>query len=47
VCATVPDLLADASRLRTMASAAADLIPRDADEKLARMVLAAGREGRS
>ncbi|MFL5315566.1 MAG: UDP-N-acetylglucosamine--N-acetylmuramyl-(pentapeptide) pyrophosphoryl-undecaprenol N-acetylglucosamine transferase, partial [Microvirga sp.] len=47
VCATVPDLLADGSRLATMAAAAAGLIPRDADEKLARMVLAAGREGRS
>jgi UDP-N-acetylglucosamine--N-acetylmuramyl-(pentapeptide) pyrophosphoryl-undecaprenol N-acetylglucosamine transferase len=46
VCATVPDLLADGARLRTMASAAEGLIPRDADEKLARMVLAAGREGR-
>jgi UDP-N-acetylglucosamine--N-acetylmuramyl-(pentapeptide) pyrophosphoryl-undecaprenol N-acetylglucosamine transferase len=43
---TVPDLLADEDRLHSMAKAAADLIPRDADEKLAAMVLAAGREGR-
>jgi UDP-N-acetylglucosamine--N-acetylmuramyl-(pentapeptide) pyrophosphoryl-undecaprenol N-acetylglucosamine transferase len=47
VCATVPALLGDAARLSSMASAAAGLIPRDADEKLARMVLAAGREGRA
>ncbi|MDX6299960.1 MAG: UDP-N-acetylglucosamine--N-acetylmuramyl-(pentapeptide) pyrophosphoryl-undecaprenol [Nocardioidaceae bacterium] len=47
VCTVVPELLGDADRLRTMSSAAAGLIPRDADEKLARMVLAAGREGRA
>jgi UDP-N-acetylglucosamine--N-acetylmuramyl-(pentapeptide) pyrophosphoryl-undecaprenol N-acetylglucosamine transferase len=43
--ATVPALLSDPDRLAAMSTAAADLIPRDADEKLARMVLAAG-EGR-
>jgi UDP-N-acetylglucosamine--N-acetylmuramyl-(pentapeptide) pyrophosphoryl-undecaprenol N-acetylglucosamine transferase len=42
----VPDLLRDPARLATMSAAAAGLIPRDADEKLARMVLAAAREGR-
>jgi UDP-N-acetylglucosamine--N-acetylmuramyl-(pentapeptide) pyrophosphoryl-undecaprenol N-acetylglucosamine transferase len=39
--ATVPGLAADPERLAVMSRAAADLIPRDADEKLARMVLAA------
>ena len=39
--ATVPGLAADPERLAVMSKAAADLIPRDADEKLARMVLAA------
>lgn len=42
VAATVPDLLADPDRLAAMSAAAADLVPRDADEQLARMVLAAG-----
>ncbi len=42
----VPDLLRDPARLAAMSAAAAGLIPRDADEKLARMVLAAAREGR-
>jgi UDP-N-acetylglucosamine--N-acetylmuramyl-(pentapeptide) pyrophosphoryl-undecaprenol N-acetylglucosamine transferase len=41
--ATVPVLAADPERLAVMSKAAADLIPRDADEKLARMVLAAAR----
>ncbi|HEX5987244.1 MAG TPA: undecaprenyldiphospho-muramoylpentapeptide beta-N-acetylglucosaminyltransferase [Nocardioides sp.] len=41
--ATVPALLTDAGRLGTMSSAASGLIPRDADEKLARMILAAAR----
>jgi UDP-N-acetylglucosamine--N-acetylmuramyl-(pentapeptide) pyrophosphoryl-undecaprenol N-acetylglucosamine transferase len=44
VSGTVPDLVADRDRLATMSVAASSLIPRDADEKLARMVLAAGRE---
>ncbi len=39
VAATVPGLVCDAERLRSMAQAAAALIPRDADEALARMVL--------
>ena len=43
VCGTVTDLVADQVRLAAMSSAAAGLIPRDADERLARMVLAAGR----
>ncbi len=41
--ATLPSLLTDRERLHTMSSAASDLIPRDADEKLARMILAAAR----
>ncbi len=44
--ATVPDLLADPDRLAAMSAAAAGLIPRDADESLARMVLDAARSGR-
>jgi UDP-N-acetylglucosamine--N-acetylmuramyl-(pentapeptide) pyrophosphoryl-undecaprenol N-acetylglucosamine transferase len=40
--ATLPDLTADAERLGRMSRAAADLIPRDADDALARMVLRAG-----
>jgi UDP-N-acetylglucosamine--N-acetylmuramyl-(pentapeptide) pyrophosphoryl-undecaprenol N-acetylglucosamine transferase len=40
--ATLPDLAADADRLAEMSRAAADLIPRDADEALARLVLKAG-----
>lgn len=43
--ATVPALVTDTERLGAMSAAAADLIPRDADEKLARMVLAAAAEG--
>ena len=42
--ATVPALAVDAERLATMSAAASGLIPRDADEKLARMVLAAAGE---
>jgi UDP-N-acetylglucosamine--N-acetylmuramyl-(pentapeptide) pyrophosphoryl-undecaprenol N-acetylglucosamine transferase len=41
--ATLPALLTDRERLDAMSVAAADLIPRDADEKLARIVLAAAR----
>jgi UDP-N-acetylglucosamine--N-acetylmuramyl-(pentapeptide) pyrophosphoryl-undecaprenol N-acetylglucosamine transferase len=41
VSGTVPDLLNDTERLATMSAAAANLIPLDADEKLADMVLAA------
>jgi UDP-N-acetylglucosamine--N-acetylmuramyl-(pentapeptide) pyrophosphoryl-undecaprenol N-acetylglucosamine transferase len=43
VAATVPDLLHDRERLDAMSAAAQGLIPRDADEKLARMVRAAAR----
>jgi UDP-N-acetylglucosamine--N-acetylmuramyl-(pentapeptide) pyrophosphoryl-undecaprenol N-acetylglucosamine transferase len=44
--ATVPPLVTDPDRLAAMSAAAAGLIPRDADEKLARMVLDAARGGR-
>lgn len=43
----VLDLVRDRDRLAAMSAAASDLIPRDADDRLAAMVLAAGREGRS
>jgi UDP-N-acetylglucosamine--N-acetylmuramyl-(pentapeptide) pyrophosphoryl-undecaprenol N-acetylglucosamine transferase len=43
VAATVPALAADSDRLVTMSRAASGLIPRDADDKLARMVLEAAR----
>jgi UDP-N-acetylglucosamine--N-acetylmuramyl-(pentapeptide) pyrophosphoryl-undecaprenol N-acetylglucosamine transferase len=43
VAATLPGLLNDRERIEAMSSAASDLIPRDADEKLAQMVLAAAR----
>jgi UDP-N-acetylglucosamine--N-acetylmuramyl-(pentapeptide) pyrophosphoryl-undecaprenol N-acetylglucosamine transferase len=43
--ATVPALVTDADRLAAMSVAASNLIPRDADERLAGMVLAAGRGG--
>jgi UDP-N-acetylglucosamine--N-acetylmuramyl-(pentapeptide) pyrophosphoryl-undecaprenol N-acetylglucosamine transferase len=39
VLATIPGLVADAPRLAAMSAAASALIPRDADEKLARMIL--------
>ena len=39
--ATLPDLATDTERLASMSRAAADLIPRDADETLAAMVLRA------
>ena len=38
---TVPALATDADRLAAMGSAASALVPRDADEKLARMVFEA------
>ncbi|GAW51408.1 MULTISPECIES: undecaprenyldiphospho-muramoylpentapeptide beta-N-acetylglucosaminyltransferase [unclassified Nocardioides] len=41
VAATVPGLATDAGRLAAMGAAASSLIPRDADEKLARMVIEA------
>jgi UDP-N-acetylglucosamine--N-acetylmuramyl-(pentapeptide) pyrophosphoryl-undecaprenol N-acetylglucosamine transferase len=43
VVAHVPDLAADTARLAAMGAAAAALIPRDADERLARIVLEAAR----
>jgi UDP-N-acetylglucosamine--N-acetylmuramyl-(pentapeptide) pyrophosphoryl-undecaprenol N-acetylglucosamine transferase len=43
VSATVPGLITDGERLREMGRAAADLIPRDADEKLARIVAEVAR----
>jgi UDP-N-acetylglucosamine--N-acetylmuramyl-(pentapeptide) pyrophosphoryl-undecaprenol N-acetylglucosamine transferase len=42
VSGTVPGLTADHDRLAAMSAAASGLIPRDADEKLARIVLDAG-----
>ena len=39
----VPVLVRDSPRLRGMGAAAARLVPRDADERLARIVLDAGR----
>lgn len=44
--ATLPSLIGDRDRLRSMSTAAAHLIPRDADDKLAQMVLAAAEEHR-
>jgi UDP-N-acetylglucosamine--N-acetylmuramyl-(pentapeptide) pyrophosphoryl-undecaprenol N-acetylglucosamine transferase len=46
VSSTVPPLLSDPDRLTAMSAAAADLIPRDADEKLARLVIAAAEGAR-
>lgn len=43
ISATVPDLANDAERLTRMGAAAAALVPRDADERLARMVLESAR----
>jgi UDP-N-acetylglucosamine--N-acetylmuramyl-(pentapeptide) pyrophosphoryl-undecaprenol N-acetylglucosamine transferase len=40
---TVPELLTDLDRVAAMSRAASGLIPRDADEKLARMILEAAR----
>ena len=45
VAASVPGLLNDATRLATMGAAATGVIPLDADEKLARMILHAGGAG--
>ena len=42
VAASVPGLLTDTDRLAQMATSARGVIPLDADEKLARMILAAG-----
>jgi UDP-N-acetylglucosamine--N-acetylmuramyl-(pentapeptide) pyrophosphoryl-undecaprenol N-acetylglucosamine transferase len=43
VTSNVPGLISDAGRLAAMGAAAAALIPRDADEKLARIVLETAR----
>jgi UDP-N-acetylglucosamine--N-acetylmuramyl-(pentapeptide) pyrophosphoryl-undecaprenol N-acetylglucosamine transferase len=45
IAANVVPLLQDAERLAAMGAAAAHLIPLDADEKLARMILSAGDGG--
>jgi UDP-N-acetylglucosamine--N-acetylmuramyl-(pentapeptide) pyrophosphoryl-undecaprenol N-acetylglucosamine transferase len=45
VAATVPGLITDRDRLDAMGKAAADLIPRDADEQLARIIVDAARRG--
>jgi len=45
VAATVPGLAADGDRLAKMGAAASSLIPRDADEKLARIILETGAAG--
>ena len=45
VAVTVPQLLGDRDRLAAMSQAACGLIPRDADEKLARMILGAAGAG--
>jgi UDP-N-acetylglucosamine--N-acetylmuramyl-(pentapeptide) pyrophosphoryl-undecaprenol N-acetylglucosamine transferase len=45
IATNVVPLLRDPERLAAMGAAAADLIPLDADEKLARMILAAGGAG--
>jgi UDP-N-acetylglucosamine--N-acetylmuramyl-(pentapeptide) pyrophosphoryl-undecaprenol N-acetylglucosamine transferase len=45
VAASVPGLLNDVARLAAMGEAARGVIPLDADDKLARMVLEAGRGG--
>lgn len=44
--ATVPVMATDGQRLASMGKAASALIPRDADERLARMILAAARAPR-
>lgn len=46
VAATVPGLAADRERLAAMGAAAADLVPRDADERLARIVREAAEAAR-
>ena len=47
VAASVPGLLTDRSRLDAMGAAARGVIPLDADEKLARIILDAGAGGRT
>ncbi len=43
VTTNVPALATDPDRLAAMSAAASNLIPRDADEKLARIILETGR----
>ena len=43
VAGTLPGLLTDPDRLHAMGSAASRVVPLDADERLARMILEAGR----
>ena len=43
--ATVPGLVTDADRLQQMGAAASALVPRDADERLARIVIETARQG--
>jgi UDP-N-acetylglucosamine--N-acetylmuramyl-(pentapeptide) pyrophosphoryl-undecaprenol N-acetylglucosamine transferase len=47
VAATIPGLITDRERLDVMGKAAADLIPRDADEQLAEIIVDAARGGAS
>jgi UDP-N-acetylglucosamine--N-acetylmuramyl-(pentapeptide) pyrophosphoryl-undecaprenol N-acetylglucosamine transferase len=47
VAATIPGLITDRERLDVMGKAAADLIPRDADEQLAGIIIDAARGGAS
>jgi UDP-N-acetylglucosamine--N-acetylmuramyl-(pentapeptide) pyrophosphoryl-undecaprenol N-acetylglucosamine transferase len=47
VAATVPGLITDRDRLDAMSKAASDLIPRDADEQLAEIIVDAARGGAS
>ncbi len=43
----VPPIVTDRARLEAMSKAASDLVPRDADERLARIVLETAQGGRS
>jgi UDP-N-acetylglucosamine--N-acetylmuramyl-(pentapeptide) pyrophosphoryl-undecaprenol N-acetylglucosamine transferase len=45
VAATIPGLITDRDRLDAMGKAAADLIPRDADERLAEIIIDVARNG--
>ncbi len=45
VASSVPDLLTDPGRLAAMSAAAAHVVPLDADEKLAEIIVAAARDG--
>jgi UDP-N-acetylglucosamine--N-acetylmuramyl-(pentapeptide) pyrophosphoryl-undecaprenol N-acetylglucosamine transferase len=43
----VPPIVTDRARLEAMSKAASDLVPRDADERLARIVLETAQRGGS